>query len=125
MVGRFDKLSTGVDSAWEQKKLAASLSPAPLSCAGSADRPGKNACKSRTANGIAGSQQDNYIGDLVSHTLLLIGRRRYGTSNQALISSKSNTNGSKSPQQVAMSTVLDFLIVPSMSVSRRISLSLK
>ena len=29
VAGRFDKLSTGADSAWEQKKLEASLSPAP------------------------------------------------------------------------------------------------
>jgi hypothetical protein len=61
----------GVDSAREQKKLAAILSPVPLSCAGSADRPGENACKPRRV-----SQQDNYIGDLVSHTLLLIGSPR-------------------------------------------------
>jgi hypothetical protein len=33
--------ATGVDFALEQKKLAANVSPAPLNCAGSADRPGK------------------------------------------------------------------------------------
>ena len=42
----------GVDSAREQKKLKVSLSPAPLSYAGSADRPGKKCLTAKRRTGF-------------------------------------------------------------------------